>query len=184
MEERVMIFIDGANLFHGCKNHEKGYRVDILKLKDELVDNRKLIRAYYYGSIPTDDKNKYGSQKKFFDMLEYEGFTVSVIPLKQRRGKYTCENCGKENEIKKEVEKGVDIALATDMISFGINDHYDTAIVVSGDYDYFRAVEEIQRNGKRVEIAYFRNDGISEKFIRCADKFLALDEISDKIKKN
>ncbi|MCE7698671.1 MAG: NYN domain-containing protein [Methanobacterium paludis] len=70
-----------------------------------------------------------------------------------------------------------------DLISFAMDNQYDTAIIVSGDYDYFRAIEEVQRRGKRVEIAYFLNEGISEEFIQFADKFVSLNAIADKISK-
>lgn len=180
--EKVMIFIDGANLLHGCKNYKDKYQVDLLKLRDALVGGRRLIRAYYYGSFIPDAPN-YESQIKFFDFLEYKGFKVIKSPLRKRTVEFECKTCGATHSTEESREKGVDIALATDMLSFGINDHYDTAIVVSGDYDYYRAIEEVQRNGKNVEIAYFKKSGISDRFIRCADKFISLDEISGEIEK-
>lgn len=184
MQERVMIFIDGANLFHGCNNYKKGYKLDLLKLRDELTAGRKLLDVYYYGSIPAKSSDRFSGQKRFFDMLSYNGFRVSAIPLKTHRVTVKCEYCGMENQTNEQVEKGVDIALATDLISFATDNQYDTAVIVSGDYDYFRAIEEVQRRGKRVEIAYFVTKGISEEFIQFADKFVSLNAIADKISKN
>ncbi len=184
MQERVMIFIDGANLFHGCNNYKKGYKLDLLKLRDELTAGKKLVDVYYYGSIPAKSSEKFAGQKRFLDMLCYNGFKVSAIPLRTHRVIVKCEYCGMENQTTEQVEKGVDIALATDLISFATDDQYDTAILVSGDYDYFRAIEEVQRRGKRVEIAYFVTEGISEEFIQFADKFTSLNAIADKISKN
>ncbi|MHB1709748.1 MAG: NYN domain-containing protein, partial [Thermoplasmataceae archaeon] len=52
--ERVMIFIDGSNVFRSIQNfnHETGknFRIDYLKLVDYLCNERNLIRPYYYGS--------------------------------------------------------------------------------------------------------------------------------------
>lgn len=183
MSEKVMMFIDGANLFHGCKNYKSGYQIDLLKLRDVLLDGRDLIRVYYYGSLPTDDKNAIENQKRFFNFLEYNGFKVPVIPLRKREVKFTCEKCGAENIIEKNAEKGVDTALATDLISFGIMRYYDTGIIVSGDLDYFKAIEEVQRKGVKIEIAYFRKSGITPELIRQADKFINLEEISERISK-
>jgi len=45
-------------------------------------------------------------------------------------------------------EKGVDIALATDMII--LSDMYDVAIIVSGDQDYLSAVKRLKEKGKWV----------------------------------
>ena len=183
MQERVMIFIDGANLFHGCNNYKKGYKLDLLKLRDELTAGRKLVDVHHYGAIPAKSSERFAGQKRFLDMLRYNGFKVSAIPLKTHRVTVKCEYCGMENQTTEQVEKGVDIALATDLISFAMDNQYDTAIIVSGDYDYFRAIEEVQRRGKRVEIAYFLNEGISEEFIQFADKFVSLNAIADKITK-
>lgn len=181
MHERVMIFIDGANLFHGCNNFKKGYKVDLLKLRDELTAGRRLAGTYYYGAIPSKDSDKFSAQKKFLDMLSYNGFKVSAVPLKTHQITVKCEYCGMENPTTEQVEKGVDVALATDLISFGISNRYDTAVLVSGDYDYFRAIQEVQKHGKRVEIAYFTGEGISEELILAADKFVSLNLLSSKI---
>ena len=118
-----------------------------------------------------------------FFMLSYNGFNVTAVPLKTHRVTVKCDYCGMENQTTEQVEKGVDIALATDLISFAMDDQYDTAVIVSGDYDYFRAIEEVQRRGKKVEIAYFLIQGITEEFIQVADKFISLNGIADKISK-
>lgn len=178
-----MVFIDGANLFHGSRGYEAGYQVDTLKLVEELVGDRKLIRAYYYDSIPTDDQIKINGQKSFHNLLEYNGFKVTALPLRTRGITYECEKCGHQNTLQKHMEKGVDIALVTDMLSFGIMRYYDTGIMVSGDLDYFKAIEEVQRKGVKIEIAYFRNGGISGELVRQADKFINLEEIAEKIRK-
>lgn len=54
------------------------------------------------------------------------------------------------------IEKGIDILLATDMVSLAFRNAYDTAILVSGDSDYVPVVKEIQELGKRVENASFK----------------------------
>ncbi len=114
-------------------------------------------------------------------MLSYNGFKVSAVPLKTHHVTVKCEYCGMENPTTEQVEKGVDVALATDLIAFGINNRYDTAILVSGDYDYFRAIQEVRKHGKRVEIAYFTGVGISEEFILAADKFVSLNARASRI---
>lgn len=183
MQERVMIFIDGANLFHGCSNYKKGYKIDMLKLRDELVGGRKLVSSHYYAAIPRENSSQFPAQKRFLDMLSYNSFNVTAVPLKTHRVTVKCDYCGMENHTTEQVEKGVDIALATDLISFAMDDQYDTAIIVSGDYDYFRAIQEVQRRGKKVEIAYFLIQGITEEFIQVADNFISLNGIADKITK-
>lgn len=164
-----MLFIDGENLFHGCKSFRSGYHIDLLKLREELVNGRKLIRAYYYHSIPTDNETQIRKQKGFHEYLDLNGFKTTILPLKKRQQSFTCRSCGNRQTETKVREKGVDIALVTDFLTFGIMGYYDTAIIVSGDFDYYKAVEEVQRRGAKVELAYFKGGGISSDFIRHAD---------------
>jgi len=54
------------------------------------------------------------------------------------------------------VEKGVDVALATDLIGMAWENAYDVAVIVSGDADYVGAVTKVMSKGKNVEVASFR----------------------------
>ncbi|AIY89301.1 hypothetical protein GACE_0244 [Geoglobus acetivorans] len=80
------------------------------------------------------------------------------------------------------IEKGIDIALAVDMLSLGFRKAYDVAILVSGDGDFIPAVKVIKSLGLRVEVAMFRN-ALNPDLKRIADRFIALDELADKIEK-
>lgn len=166
--DRIMIFIDGSNLFHACKSFRSGFKIDYKKFRDVLVAGRKLIRAYYYGSFNPFDNEVMERQKRFFHALEEMGFEVVDRPLRKRDDNVT--------------EKGVDIALAVDMLSLGFQNAYDVAILVSGDADFIRAIEVVKYLGKRVEVAMFRNN-LSSDLKRKADKSILLDEIADKIEK-
>ncbi len=58
------------------------------------------------------------------------------------------------------VEKGVDTALATELVELAVDTLFDSAILVSADADFVPAVELVQRRtGKRVIHAYFRPKG-------------------------
>lgn len=183
-----MMFIDGSNLFHGCKcysieNGEDHFRIDMIKLREKLLNNRRLIRAYYYCSIPIKgDPMRINNQEGFYRYLEYNGFKVIKKPLRLRTEKFKCNKCKHEIVFEKQVEKGVDVALVTDMLSLGISERYDTAILIAGDLDYMRAIEELQRLGITTEVAYFRS-GIGSELIRCADKFIPLESIIEEIRK-
>lgn len=173
---RVMVFIDGSNLFWACKT--LSFKIDLKKLVDVLVDGRNLVRPCYYCAIPGNPSQK---QVNFYRKLKYLGFYVVSKQLKIRKDK-----SGKSIF----VEKGVDVALVTDMLSMAFRNAYDVAVLVSGDDDYIGAVEEIKRMGKRVEIASFEyNLEKNQRFISSdlkmsADKFTSLDEIKDKIAMN
>ena len=80
------------------------------------------------------------------------------------------------------IEKGIDIALVVDMLSLGFHKAYDVAILVSGDGDFIPAVNVIKSLGLRVEVAMFMN-ALNPDLKRIADRFIALDELADKIEK-
>jgi hypothetical protein len=52
-------------------------------------------------------------------------------------------------------EKGVDTSLAVEMVVNAERDNFDTAILVSGDRDHVRAVQEVKRHGKQVTGVFF-----------------------------
>ena len=162
--DRVMVFIDGSNLFRTCEELDPPIRPDIFKLRDLLVSDRRHIRTYYFCSIGNPPKE---SQLKFIDKLKASHIEVVVKQLKYR---------GQNEEGKPiYVEKGVDIALVTSMLSMACANAFDVAILVSGDDDYEQAVEEIKRVGKRVEIAFFEI-ATSREFKYSADDYISLDE--------
>jgi len=165
-----------------------GIKIDYLKLAEFLSRNRKLECVNYYNSIPNNPENDPDIQKGidkqlgFYSFLEHSGFKTTIIPLKMRTIKCDCWQCGKTISTEKPQEKGVDVALATDMLSLAIDGAYDVAILVSGDYDYHKAVEAIKKRSLCVEIAYFKNCGITPEFIQLADRFIDLGTSVEKIR--
>jgi len=71
-KDRVMIFIDGSNLYHGLKNECGNTNLDYLKFSNLLANKRKLIRTYFYTST-VDAKREAETakgQQRFFECLE------------------------------------------------------------------------------------------------------------------
>jgi uncharacterized LabA/DUF88 family protein len=162
-----MVFIDGSNLYYGIKNAMGRTDLDFDKFVKTLVgDTRELVRTYYYNA-PIDqssDPSRYKDQQKFFAKLyRIDDFQVELGRLEQR-------NEGRM------VEKGVDIALAVDMVTKAFLDHYDIAILVSGDGDFAKAVQAVKDSGRKVEIAYFKKcyhlKVVADKYISLEGTFL------------
>lgn len=169
LQDRVMIFIDGSNLFRSCEGFRQGYRPDIKKLQDILLKNRNLVRTYYYCSMGDPPRPE---QVKFQDKLKYLHIAVVSKSLEQR---------GQTPDGKPLwVEKGVDVALVTDMLSMAFKGAYDVAIIVSGDNDLVQAVDEVKRTGRRVEIAFFAF-AIGRELRDTGDDFVNLEDIADQI---
>jgi uncharacterized LabA/DUF88 family protein len=153
---RVMIFIDGSNLFWATR--ARGIPIEYSRLIDFLVNfngTRSLIRPYYYGAekVPPEP-----AQTGFYEMLKFKGIEVVTKPLVQRVSWANLVTNGTRVQIKKEEEKGVDVAMITDMLAMGYKNAYDTAISVGADADFENAIQNIKQIPKRVEIAAFSDD--------------------------
>jgi uncharacterized LabA/DUF88 family protein len=164
MSEKVTIFIDGANLLHGLVLDFKRINVDFEKIVTKLLDGRQLSRVYYYSALPIQerDEERYAKQQKFHAALQKKPYFRVVLGRLEPRGDTY-------------VEKGVDISLAIDMLDLAFHDTYDTAILISGDGDFSRAVEIVQRMGKHVENASTKSC-LSNNLQQTCDKTIIIDE--------
>jgi len=172
--ERVMIFIDGNNLYHSLKHVMGRTNLDFLGFSSRLVAGRQLMRAYYYNAPLNreDDEDKYRMQQSFFDSLDGVPYlTKKFGRLEKRVVKQTLPD-GMLVSTPTYVEKGVDTFIVIDMLSHAYRDHYDTAILVSGDEDFAVLVENVKDLGKHVEVA---NLGGSYLLRQTADKYIMID---------
>ncbi|WP_293444758.1 NYN domain-containing protein [Persephonella sp.] len=163
--ERVVIFIDGGNMFHATNALK--IKINYKKLVEILRKDRWLLRAYFYtgipsGDLPKDVREQLRKQMGFLKELQNLGIKVKTMPLKKTPEGY--------------IEKGIDILIATDMISLAFKNAYDTVVLVSGDSDFVPVVEKIQELGKRVENASFKKTS-SYELRRVCDEFILLDNI-------
>ncbi len=162
MSEKVTIFIDGANLFHGLISDLKRTDLDYSKFVDSILNGRQLSRVYYYTALPDQgiDPDKYKKQQGFCTALNKKPyFKVVFGRLEPRKAGY--------------VEKGVDVALAIDLCT--LVETFDTAVIVSGDGDFVKAVEFIQRLGKHVEV-YSTKSNWSHQLEQTCDIAVVLDQ--------
>ncbi len=173
--ERVMVFIDGNNLYHSLKHVMGRTNLDFNEFSRRLVGDRHLIRVYYYNAPlnKEDDEEKFRQQQSFFDSLDTVPYlTKKFGRLEKRLVKQTLPD-GTFVSIPTYVEKGVDTFIVIDMLSHAFKDHYDTAILVSGDEDFAVLVENVKDLGKHVEVA---NLGGSYILRQAADKYILIDK--------
>lgn len=143
--EKILIFIDGSNLYHSIGrmfNNEKTDFFNFEKLIKSIAGKRKLIETHYYIGIFDRIYNpkSYADQQRFFSKLrKIKNFNLFTCRMQKVRidGKVVYQT------------KEDDIRLALDMIK--LIDKYDTAILVSNDGDFVPIVEFIQEKGKKVE---------------------------------
>ncbi|HWY28400.1 MAG TPA: NYN domain-containing protein [Candidatus Sulfotelmatobacter sp.] len=169
---RVMVFIDGSNVFWGLKNYRTTMgplAIDYAKLVSLVSGPRQVRGSHYYCSQPAVPSE---GQTKFIDMLRQSGISVTAKTLKMRR-----DSSGQLRA----VEKGVDVALVTDLLSFAWEMAYDDAVLVSGDADYTGAVEKVKSKGRMVDVVAWR-ESLSRELKLVASKVVYIDDIVDKIR--
>ena len=74
--ERVMVFIDGSNLYHSLKNFFKRADLDMGKFAHKLLEKRRLNRIYYYNARvgQQEEPDRYRDQQAFF--FQYQRYTL------------------------------------------------------------------------------------------------------------
>jgi len=161
-----MIFIDGSNLYHCLKNFFRRTDIDIGKLCNRLLDKRRLVRIYYYNAKVglKEEPQRYRDQQAFFA-------SVSAIPYSELRlGRLVYYNWPNTPPY----EKGVDIQLATDMVTHSFKNNYDVAVLVASDTDYVGALQSVKDNGKHVEVALFGKERTSYQLRMVADRVVTI----------
>ncbi|MEA3294383.1 MAG: NYN domain-containing protein [Euryarchaeota archaeon] len=162
--KRAMMFIDGANIFHGCRNFQKNYKIDYVKVRQELTKDYDLIRAYFYEGIDPEDESK----RSFHSALQKQGFHIESRHLLKRNGGFQ--------------EKGIDVMLTTELLTHAFKDNFDVAVIMSGDQDYIVALNEVKREGKKIVLASFKNS-FSKDIQEIADEVIFIDDIAEIIKR-
>ena len=74
--ERLVIFIDGSNFYHGLKEEMGKAGIDFATFISMLCGERQLVRAYYYNAAVNQQSNpqQYKAQQRFFPDSELYHF--------------------------------------------------------------------------------------------------------------
>jgi nijmegen breakage syndrome protein 1 len=174
--EKTIWLIDGAYLMKAAQG-----RFDYLKLKTELENlNGGEFKEIYY--LNSESDSVIAQQDSFHNWLKSAPpvgpkMRVKLYGLKETSVK--CE-CGKIAT--KQVQKGVDVGIATLMIKLASQNQYDRLVLSAGDGDFEDAIDYIKSElHKEVWIAGF-NKSVSADLQSYASKVVWLDQIWDKIK--
>ena len=132
-QERLALFIDGSNLYAAAR--ALGFEIDYKKLLEVFAAKGRLIRAFYYTALLEDQE--YSPIRPLVDWLDYNGYTLVTKPAKE----FT-DAAGR-----RKIKGNMDIELAVDAIEMA--PHLDHIVLFSGDGDFRRLVEYVQRKGVR-----------------------------------
>ncbi len=167
-DERLALFIDGANLYAAGKS--LGFDIDYKLLRSEFMRRGKLVRAFYYTALLESDD--YSPIRPLVDWLNYNGFTMVTKPAKE----YT------DSQGRRKVKGNMDVELCVDAMELAPHVHH--IVLFSGDGDFRPLVESLQRKGVRVSVvSTIRSHPpmISDDLRRQADNFIDLEDLKEVI---
>ena len=167
-QERIALFIDGANLYAAARG--LGFDIDYKRLLEMFASKGRLIRAFYYTAVIEDQE--YSPLRPLVDWLDYNGYTMVTKPTKE----YT-DAIGR-----RKIKGNMDIELAIDMLEMA--QYLDHAVLFSGDGDFRRLVEAVQRRGVRVSVvSTLRSQPpmVADDLRRQADRFIDLLDLAPQV---
>jgi uncharacterized LabA/DUF88 family protein len=166
--EKVALFIDGANLYATAK--ALGFDIDYKRLLREFQSRGYLMRAFYYTAVIEDQE--YSSIRPLIDWLDYNGYSVVTKATKE-----FVDQTGR-----RKVKGNMDIELAVDAMELA--GHIDQMVLFSGDGDFRSLVEAVQRRGVRVIVVSTISTQppmVADELRRQADQFIDIIELQGKI---
>lgn len=166
--ERVALFIDGANLYQAAR--ALGFDIDYRRLLKNFSTDCRLLRAYYYTALM--DEQEYSPIRPLVDWLAYNGYTMVTKPLRE-----FSQSVGR-----RKYKGNMDVEITVDAME--ISPYVQHVVLVSGDGDFRRLVEALQRRGVRVTVvSTIRTQPpmIADELRRQADFFLDLADLQPAI---
>lgn len=163
--DRVAVFIDGANLYQSAR--ALGFDIDYKRLLLTFSSECRFLRAYYYTALL--DEQEYSPIRPLVDWLDYNGYTMVTKPLREFR-----QGVGGGRKFK----GNMDVEIAVDVME--VAPLVDHVVLFSGDGDFRRLVEAVQRRGVRVTVvSTIRTQPpmVADELRRQADYFLDLAEL-------
>ncbi|MBI4344749.1 MAG: NYN domain-containing protein [Euryarchaeota archaeon] len=172
----LMIFIDGAYLrecfkkFFGHDRIKFDWLARVLfgEIRGDLTGKAfpgsppDLVRVYYYDAyydttdvVSVEEENHIKTREDFEKINENQYYEVKLARLKKCKGRLK--------------QKGVDVFLATDMVNKAHLNHYDIALLVTGDDDYLDLVKTVKDIGGKLVFGAYDPETASKELVRCFD---------------
>ena len=163
-QERIGLFIDGSNLYAAAR--ALGFDIDYRRLLEVFAGRGRLVRAFYYTALIENEE--YSPIRPLVDWLDYNGYTMVTKPTKEFTDAFG----------RRKIKGNMDIELAIDVME--MSEHVDHIIVFSGDGDFRRLVEAVQRKGVRVSVVSTMRSSppmVADELRRQADNFIELQDL-------
>jgi uncharacterized LabA/DUF88 family protein len=168
--ERLAMFIDGSNLYAAAR--ALNFDIDYKRLLELFQSKGHLVRAFYYTALIEDQE--YSPIRPLVDWLDYNGYTMVTKPTKE----FT------DASGRRKIKGNMDIELAIDVMEMA--SYLDHVVLFSGDGDFRRLVEAVQRKGVRVTVvSTVRSQPpmVADELRRQADVFVELQDLQNDIQR-
>lgn len=166
--ERVALFIDGANLYATSK--ALGFDIDYKRLLSLFRQKSQLVRALYYTALAEDQE--YSSIRPLIDWLDYNGYSMVTKPTKE----FT------DASGRRKIKGNMDIELAVDAMR--LSETLDHVVLFSGDGDFRSLIAALQQKGKRASVVstlQTQPPMVADELRRQADQFIDLADLENLI---
>ncbi|MBS0237974.1 MAG: NYN domain-containing protein [Proteobacteria bacterium] len=170
-DDRVALFIDGANLYATAKL--LGFEVDYMRLLSLFRQKAQLLRPIYYTAIAEDQE--YSSRRPLIDWLDYNGFAMVTKPMK----------VFPDTDGRRKIKGNMDIELTIDAMCLAKS--LDHLVIFSGNGDFRSLVVALQEKGKRVSVvSTLRTQPpmVADELRRQADQFIDLADLERHVARN
>ena len=170
--------VDGAYLMKAAPG-----RFDYAKLKTELenANGAPFYESFHLNSTPNPPTDAQDAFHTWIKMAPPKGPKMRVQLYKLKDLHCECPTC--HHQFERQVQKGVDVAIATLLIKLAVQKKYDRVILSAGDGDFEDAVEYVKDEfRKEFWLAGF-NGSVSADLQSYADNTIWIDSFWGAIQK-
>ncbi len=184
--DKVVILVDGG-YFGYLDNYLQSKRqkkIDLEEFSRKICNGKNLIRTKYYNAYPYKNRGnptpeqtqKYTNANDFFNAINKKPHHEFVKVGRVKATSFRCPKCG---VIWAPKQKGVDVAIALDLVKMSQLKVADFFVLVAGDEDFAGAVEMAKTNLVNVLVYCCKdpsaNLGCSKKLMDVADDRVVMD---------
>ncbi|MCQ9378788.1 NYN domain-containing protein [Methyloversatilis sp. XJ19-49] len=165
-----MVFVDGTNLLvelinrYSLEERAETPSDEVINLASKLISQAlsgslgtigacRVVRKYWFGSRQGSDEDI----QTLRILLKRYGYDSSIYPKRKGRN-----------------EKGVDLAVAREMLMQAFHRNYEVAVLVGGDADYVGLVEDVKRLGRTCVGVFPNGNSMSDKLLISLDRYFEI----------
>lgn len=155
--KRVIVYIDGYNLYFGMKSARKksGWPntnwLDVEELAKKLVGSQRLLIGIKYFTARIKSPGSAQRQAQYLEALATLKL-VQIIEGEYQLGVGSCRHCQASWPVSK--EKMTDVNIAVNLVVDAYENSFDEAFVLSGDSDLVPPIKAVRKVGKQVIVVF------------------------------